>query len=169
MARDHAAVARWAADLSVSWTTVAGAAYGWTWRSVTAPAPVAPPLAVKNLAPAYARLDEATVARMRRTYRAGHTTLGRLARQHQVSESTVRQAVLGMTCRHVTEPPARRAVTGGWTVLSADDEAQILRRRTLTPPEPLRKIARELGHDVATVHRAWRRLRPAPHTRADQA
>ncbi|MFI9052441.1 hypothetical protein [Streptomyces sp. NPDC053427] len=158
-ARDHGAVARWAADLGVSWSTVAGAAYGWTWRSVTDPAPVAPPQPETNLSPTYARLDEATVAQMRRLYRAGQTTMGRLAREHRVSEGAVRNAVLGITWRHVTEPPAQRADVGGWTVCSEEHEVEIVRRRGLKPPEPFRTIAHELGLDVATVHRAWRRLR----------
>ncbi|MFJ2217665.1 helix-turn-helix domain-containing protein [Streptomyces sp. NPDC101062] len=140
----------------VRWRTVESAAYGWTWRSVTDPAPLVPPEPQNAPPPTFARLTPDIVADMRRQYRAGHATFGRLARRHRVGESTVRNAVLGHTWRAVAEPPAERAHVGGWTVVSEDDEREIQRRRTAG--DSFRSIAADLGRDVAVVHRAHRRL-----------
>lgn len=85
--------------------------------------------------------------------------MGLLAKGHGVSGGAVRAAVLGITWRHISVRPIQRANVGGWTVLTAMDEAEIVRHRSLTPPEPYREIAQDLGHDVATVCRAWHRLR----------
>jgi hypothetical protein len=142
--------------LGVRWRTVESAAYGWTWRSLTTPAPLEPPTPQGAPPPAYARLTPQIVAGMRRDYRAGLVSFGQLAHRHRVGESTVRSAVLGHTWRSVAEPPAERADVGGWTVVSEADEREIMRRRTAG--ESFRAIAAALGHDVSVVHRAHRRL-----------
>ncbi|MFD3424292.1 hypothetical protein [Streptomyces decoyicus] len=140
----------------VRWRTVESAAYGWTWRSVTDPPPLEPPAPRQGPPPAFARLTPEIVAGMRRQYRDNEVSFGLLARRHRVGESTVRSAVLGFTWRAVAEPPVERAETGGATVVSVDDEEEIVRRRKAG--QTFRGIAAELGHDVAVVHRAHRRL-----------
>lgn len=157
----------YAKRLNVSWSTVEKAVYGHTWRSVTDPPPLSPPPAPpeEEPTPAFARLTGPVVAEMRRQYRAGHASFAELARRHGVGEATVRNAVLGYSWRRVNEPPVKPADVGGWTVVSEAQEAEIVRRREVG--EAFRAIAAALGHDVAVVHRAYRRLRPSePRRRA---
>ncbi|MFD4577522.1 hypothetical protein ACFWNK_34790 [Streptomyces sp. NPDC058417] len=151
---------RAAEEIGVAWRTVESAVYGFTWRSVTDPPPLAPPPPQTGTTTSRERLTVAVVAQMRRQYRAGNASYGDLARRHAVSESAVRSAVLGHTWRRVdaVEAPAARAAVGGWTVLSEADERAIVAARRQNPPVPYRQIAAQLGHDVAVVHRAYRRL-----------
>lgn len=157
IAAGRTTIAAFAQRLGVGWRTVESAAYGWTWRSVTDPPPLTPPEPQDVEPPSFARLTPGIVADMRRRYRAGSTSFGRLARQYRVAESTVRNAVLGYTWRSVDEPPAERADVGGWTVLSEADEQEIMRMRERG--QTFRAIAIVLDHDVAVVHRAYQRLR----------
>ncbi|MFJ5926520.1 helix-turn-helix domain-containing protein [Kitasatospora sp. NPDC092948] len=143
----------------MSWTTVENAAYGYTWRAVTDPAPLEPPASQQVPVPSFARLTPEVVADMRRRYRSGQATFGGLARQYDVGEATVRNAVLGFTWRGVAEPPALRADVGGWTVLSEADEEQILKLKG--EDVSYRAIAAALGHGVSVVYRAHRRLEEA--------
>ncbi|MET7489807.1 hypothetical protein [Streptomyces sp. NPDC005538] len=156
VAAGRATITDVALRLGVRWRTVESAAYGWTWRSVTDPPPLAPPEPQDAPPPTFARLTPEIVADMRRQYRAGHVSFGQLARLHRVGESTVRSAVLGHTWRAVAEPPAERADIGGWTVVSEEDEREIQRRRAVG--DSFRAIAAALGHNVAVVHRAHSRL-----------
>lgn len=148
-----------ARELKVTSRTVECAAYGWTWRSVTDPPPLCPPEPQDGEPPTFALLTPQIVAGMRLQYRAGQVSFAKLARQHHVAESTVRNAVLGYTWRSVAEPPVERADVGGWTVVSEADEREIVRRRD-NGKQSFRAIAAVLGHDVAVVHRAYQRLRP---------
>nr|BEK71547.1 hypothetical protein KPHV_87740 [Kitasatospora purpeofusca] len=143
----------------MGWRTVENAAYGYTWRSVTDPAPLEPPAPQQVPVPSFTRLTPGVVADMRRRYRSGQATFGGLARQYSVGESTVRNAVLGFTWRSVAERPALRADVGGWTVLSEADEERILKLRG--EDMPYRAIAALLGHGVSVVYRAHRRLEKA--------
>jgi len=155
LAAGRASINDFVQRLGVGWRTVESAAYGWTWRSVTDPAPLQPPAPQDAEPPRYARLTPTIVASMRREYRAGRVSFGQLARRHGVGESTVRSAVLGHSWRAVSEPPAEQADVGGWTVVSEADEREIVRRREAG--ESFRAIAAALGHDVSVVHRAhWR-------------
>ncbi|MFF8994063.1 hypothetical protein ACF09H_29880 [Streptomyces sp. NPDC014983] len=156
---------RAAAALGVRWRTVESAVYGFTWRSVTDPPPLAAPPPKPGAPDPRERLTVPVVANMRRQYRAGVVSYGGLARRYNVSESAVRSAVLGHSWRRVDalEAPVAQAAVGGSTVVSEADERAIVAARRQNPPVPYRQIAAELGHDVAVVHRAHRRL-TAPRT-----
>lgn len=155
-----ATVNGWAQELAVPWATVASAAYGWTWRSVSDPPPLTPPepdtYRQRPAALPYARLTEKAVAAMRRSYRSGLMSLAQLADEYGVAESTVRNAVMGFTWRHVAEPPAERRDRGGRTRVTAEDEQEILKRRAAR--HTFRRIAADLDIDHTVVYRACKRL-----------
>ena len=84
-------------------------------------------------------------------------TMGELARKHNVRLSTARSAILGHTWRDVPAAPVERAKTGGWSVVSAADQEEIIRRRSGDNPDSYAAIGRDLGHDKTVIYHALRR------------
>lgn len=83
--------------------TMAKAVYGETWRRLTQPPPL-PRQKVEARARLNGRLTVAQVADARRRYVAGETKRA-IATSLKVGEDTVREAIHGVTWRHVTNPP----------------------------------------------------------------
>ncbi|GAA1011550.1 hypothetical protein GCM10009564_32770 [Streptomyces thermogriseus] len=144
----------WAKSLGVSWNTVAAAVYGWTWRSVKEPPPLTPPPAENRNWP-FARLDVVAVARMRREVRSGRASIGEMARKYGVGESTARNAILGLTWRHVTEKPAKRGDKGGRSAVPAKALPDLAQRKA--QGDSYRKIADDTGFTTSAVFRALQR------------
>jgi len=155
VARDPGVLGGLADVFGVDYTSLAEAVYGITWRHLTDPPPLPRP-APTQAAGAAAKLDEATVAQLRRDHLGGEP-MAALARRAGVDYETVRNAVHGVTWRRVTDPPpVPVADVGGSYVLTEDDDAAIVRLRDTTNL-PWTVIGKRYGVTASTALRAYRR------------
>lgn len=112
---------------------------------------------IRGEANAAAVLTDELVATMRREVRAG-ASIRAVARKHEAQYSSVRLAVLGLSWRHVTEPPAKRRRGAGHAHPSKTPQHQVAEAERLAAAGlSLSEIGERLGISRVTVHRVLRR------------